>query len=276
VKEFYGGCFLVFFSFLSLRGKVSKKNFLTGSFFGIRFGLRVFLILFILGFVTSAYAEPERYDSPAPPQSKPVKLASPSSPQEGKPALEAANLSTPSSSAPSSSVSNFPASGHPAAKEDARKVNEAKRKSIAALLRRYNKKLDDKKAYDYAILIIRTSEKFGQDPFLITSIVVTESSAKPGAISKGGDYGLMQVRWKVHHKKIKSKYPRIAKAKDILDPKDNLLVGTEIFSTYRATASKDVRKALMYYSAGNERMTEKVLALASQLENAYHEYLKNS
>jgi soluble lytic murein transglycosylase-like protein len=163
----------------------------------------------------------------------------------------------------------------PAAKMDARKINEARRKSIAELLRQYNKKLTDEKAYDYAVLIMQACDKFGQDPFVIAALVVSESSARHDAVSRGGDYGLMQVRWRVHEKKIRNKYPHIAKAKDMLNPKDNLLVGTEIFSVYRATAKHDVRGALMYYSAGNKRMADKVFTLLAQLEKSYHERLRN-
>jgi soluble lytic murein transglycosylase-like protein len=192
-----------------------------------------------------AYAEPERYDFPVfGPKEEPVKLMFPKMP----------TLS---------------------AEQDARKRNEAKRKSIAALLRQYNKKLNDAKAYDYALFIMQASEKFGQDPFVITAMVVNESSAKHDAVSRGGDYGLMQVRWRVHQKKIKKKYPHIENAKDILNPKDNVLVGTEIFSTYHATANQDVKDAVMYYSAGNKRLVEKVFAVLSRLEKSYLEHLKN-
>jgi hypothetical protein len=53
-------------------------------------------------------------------------------------------------------------------------------------------------------------------------------------------------------------------------------VGTEIFSTYHATAKQDVRGAVMYYSAGNKRLVEKVFAVLSKLEKSYLERLKNS
>jgi soluble lytic murein transglycosylase-like protein len=211
-------------------------------------GLLVFGVFFALCVATLAYAEPERYDFPVLDRRKPVKLIFPSMPKEADFAKT---------------------------KEGAPKRNDAKRKSIASLLRKYNKKLNNQEAYNYAIFIIQASEKFGQNPFVIASMVVTESSARYDAVSKGGDYGLMQVRWRVHGKKIKSKYPHIAKAKDMLNPKNNLLVGTEIFSTYHATAKKDVRQALMYYSAGNKRMAEKVITLASQLEKSYQEHLAN-
>ena len=211
-------------------------------------GSGIFAVLVILVLVAAApvCAEPERYDFP---KEGPIKFVKPLMPV----------------------LTDFSAE-----KMEVHKVNEARRKSIAALLRQYNKKLTDEEAYDYAILIMQASEKFEQNPFVIAALVVSESSARHDAVSRGGDYGLMQVRWRVHEKKIRNKYPHIVKAKDMLNPKDNLLVGTEIFSVYRASAQHDVRGALMYYSAGNRRMTDKVFTLLAQLEKSYHERLRNS
>ena len=207
------------------------------------------LAIFILNASTRAFAEPERYDFPELDRKGPVKLVFPSVPKVADLAAE---------------------------KIEAHKENEARRKSIAALLRRYNKKLTDDEAYDYAVFIIQTCEKFGQDPFVIAALVVTESSARHDVVSRGGDYGLMQVRWRVHEKKIRNKYPHIEKAKDMLNPQNNMLVGIEIFATYHATAKQDVRRALLYYSAGNKRAADKVFTLIAQLEKSYHERLKNS
>lgn len=153
---------------------------------------------------------------------------------------------------------------------------EVQKDSIADLLQKYNKRLSDEKADVYAGFIIQASEKFQQDPFLIAAVVVTESSARHDAVSKGGDYGLMQVRWRVHQKKIRQKYPHITKPSDMFHPEYNLLVGTEIFSTYHATAKQDVKNALLYYSSGNQRLTQKVFSVIDQLEKTYTQRLKNS
>ena len=215
------------------------------NFFMVSFWVFVFILSGGKIFVFPGYAEPERYDFPA----FRLKLTTPS------PRL-----------APST----------PAGEDALRKQNEARRKSIASLLRRYNRKLGEEKAYEYAILIIQVSEKFRQNPFVIAAMVVNESSARHDVVSRGGDYGLMQVRWRVHQKKIKKQHPSVTKAKDILDPKINLLVGTEIFSVYRETANEDTREALMYYTAGNKQHADKVFAVLAQLEKSYQELLDNS
>ena len=223
------------------------KNFPKVSFRYVRSMIFAVLALFVFCFAVLAHAEPERYDFP---KEEPVKFVKPLMPV----------------------LRDF----SPPQEMEAHKINEARRKSIAALMRQYNKKLTDEEAYNYAILIMQASEKFGQDPFVIAALVVSESSARSDAVSRGGDYGLMQVRWRVHRKKIQDKYPHIEKANDILNPEDNLTVGTEIFSAYHATANQDVRDALMSYSSGNRRMTDRVFALRSQLEESYLERLRNS
>ena len=157
---------------------------------------------------------------------------------------------------------------------DGERRSEARKQSIAALFQQYNKKLDSEKACDYAEFIMQACEQFKQDPFVIAAMIVNESSARHDAMSNAGDYGLMQVRWRVHQKKIRKKYPQIEEADDMFDPKYNVLVGTEIFSTYYATAKQDIRGTLMYYTAGNERHAEKVMAVVSRLEKSYLERLK--
>ena len=70
----------------------------------------------------------------------------------------------------------------------------------------------------------------------------------------------MQVRWRVHRRSITQKYPHIKNAKAILDPKYNILVGTEILAHYCASAD-DLRGGLMRYSAGNRKFAENVVKL---------------
>jgi soluble lytic murein transglycosylase-like protein len=206
--------------------------------------------------VSPASAEPEAYDFPSLQQSaNPVGLVTPAMPAFDR-------------LFPEDRKTQMIA-------EDQARRNEAKKRSIAALFQRYNKNLNDENAEKYAFYIMQACVEFNQDPFIIAAMIVNESSAKHNALSRGGDYGLMQVRWRVHQKKIKKKYPHIAKANDMFDPKYNVLVGTEIFSTYYATAKQDIRGALMYYSAGNERLTDRVCAVLAQLEKAYLERLRN-
>jgi len=152
------------------------------------------------------------------------------------------------------------------------KHRKAQKKSIAALLKSYNSKLGQKAALQYAEYILQASEKFRQDPFVVAAMIVKESSARHDAVSRGGDYGLMQVRWRVHRRSITQKYPHIKDAKAMLDPEYNILVGTEILARYCASAD-DLKGGLMRYSAGNRKLAENVFAVLKGLQSSYQEHL---
>ena len=109
-------------------------------------------------------------------------------------------------------------------------------------------------------IVISVGEKFGIDPKVIAAIIVVESSVRPRAVSKGGDYGLMQIRWKVHNRDIQRRFPAVKTAEDLLDPHTNVYIGTEIFARY-SSQRNTLRGALLRYSGGNKTMAERVLRL---------------
>ena len=109
-------------------------------------------------------------------------------------------------------------------------------------------------------IVISAGEKFGVDPKVIAAIIVVESSARPKAVSKGGDYGLMQIRWRVYKKDIQRRFPAVKTAEDLLDPYVNIMIGTEIFAHY-SSQRNTLRGALLRYSGGNKTMAERVLRL---------------
>ena len=166
------------------------------------------------------------------------------------------------------------ANGESSKKTSSAKQREAQIRSIAELFCRYNKKLSTKQARQYAEYLLQAGEKFGQDPFVLAAMVVHESSANASAVSRGGDYGLMQVRWNVHKKRIMREYPSVKKANDFLDPKINIFMGTEIFTEYRASVGPDLRAGLLRYSAGNKKLANKIFATVRDLEAAQNRHLK--
>ena len=109
-------------------------------------------------------------------------------------------------------------------------------------------------------IVISAGEKFGIDPKVIAAIIVVESGARPKAVSKVGDYGLMQVRWKVHKRDIQHRFPAVKTAEDLLDSYVNIMIGTEIFARYQSQRNT-LRGALLRYSGGNKTMADKVLRL---------------
>ena len=141
-----------------------------------------------------------------------------------------------------------------------------KAKNIVELFTRVNPKLSAKTAQNYADIILQAGEKFKIDPYVIAAIIVHESTVNNKAVSKGGDYGLMQVRYKVHEKAIKQRFPKVKRASDMFDAKTNILFGCEIFSDcYNKT--KNVYDALKRYSAGNTKMADKTIATVNELQD---------
>ena len=83
---------------------------------------------------------------------------------------------------------------------------------------RYNRNLSRTQADYFADLVFEASAEYHVPQALIAAIIMCESSARPNVISKGGDYGLMQVRYRVH------------KIRNLLDPRVNIFAGTKILA----------------------------------------------
>ena len=145
-------------------------------------------------------------------------------------------------------------------------VNDVKARNIYALFMRVNPRLSSSDAKKYIEIIFEACAKFNQDPYVIAGIIVHESTVNRKAVSKGGDYGLMQVRWNVHSKAIKQRFPKVKHGKDILDARVNIFFGTEIFYDCMRKSKGDVGRGLLRYSAGNTKLRDKVLATVRELE----------
>ena len=143
----------------------------------------------------------------------------------------------------------------------------SKSQNIADLFTRVNPSLGAKKAKDYATVVINAGEKFKQDPYAIAAIIVHESTVNHKALSKGGDYGLMQVRWKVHEKAIKKRFPKVKKANDMFDARTNILFGAEIFADCMSKAGNNLRGGILRYSGGNEKLANKVINTVNELKS---------
>ncbi|MBQ8693827.1 MAG: transglycosylase SLT domain-containing protein [Synergistaceae bacterium] len=144
-------------------------------------------------------------------------------------------------------------------------------KSIVKLFKETNPRLSNRDAESYANYVIEACDKFNQDPFAIAALIVHESTVNTKAVSKGGDYGLMQVRWKYHKDHIRRSYPAINHAKDMLThPRENILIGTEIFAGYRG--NKDISAGVRGYSSGNSKLVNKVHNTISKLQSYYKKF----
>ena len=129
-----------------------------------------------------------------------------------------------------------------------------------------NPNLSASDAKNYSEIVIEAAEKFNQDPYVIAGIIVHESTVNRKAVSSGGDYGLMQVRWKVHEKAIKQRFSKVRRANDMFDARTNIFFGTEIFRDCMRKSDGDFRKGLLRYSAGNTKLRDKVTATVKSLQ----------
>ena len=148
-----------------------------------------------------------------------------------------------------------------AAKADERSRN------IYELFTRVNPKLSGASAKKYTEILLEAAKKYNINPYVIAALIVHESTVNNKIVSKGGDYGLMQVRWKVHEKAIKQRFPSVKNSKGMFDAKVNIFFGTEILSDCLKKSNGDVGKGLLRYSAGNTNLRDKVLATVKELES---------
>lgn len=103
---------------------------------------------------------------------------------------------------------------------------------ISAFFRQRNPKLSEKTAREYARYVTDAGREFGVDPFLIASILIKESTAKWDARSSKGAYGLMQIHWKAHQISIRKAFGSIQTLEDLLEPQNNIRVGTYLFANH--------------------------------------------
>ena len=57
----------------------------------------------------------------------------------------------------------------------------------------------------------------------------------------------MQVYWQLHKKTIGAQFPHIRTEKILMEPRNNIMVGTWLFSQYMLSCKGDVTKALRRY-----------------------------
>ena len=126
------------------------------------------------------------------------------------------------------------------------RLSSAKMDAAAFIFRYYNRNLTEEKAKEYAKYVMEASHRYSIDPALITAIIIKESTAKANARSKYA-VGLMQVYWQLHKKTIGSLFPHIQSEKTLMEPRNNIMVGTWLFSQYMINCKGDVTKALRRY-----------------------------
>ncbi len=123
---------------------------------------------------------------------------------------------------------------------------EIKTEVIVSAFTRVNKGLDRSTAAVYASHVLEAAGEFGVHPFMIASLIIRESTVKQNARSRHA-YGLMQINWKAHRSSLKKAFSAIQSLDDLLQPRNNILAGTWIFSWYLQSSGGDMDKALSKY-----------------------------
>lgn len=137
-------------------------------------------------------------------------------------------------------------------------------KNIVLLFTRVNPSLSAKTAESYAQIILEAGQKYRIDPYAIAALIVHESTVNANAVSRGGDYGLMQVRWKVHAKELQREH-KVKSSKGLMKPRVNIFFGTRILSECYAKAGS-IEGAIRLYSGGNRQLMVKVTRTMRELE----------
>lgn len=130
-----------------------------------------------------------------------------------------------------------------------------------------NRRLSWKKACDYAQYVTEACRRFGADPSLVTAIIIKESHAKENARSKYA-VGLMQVYWRLHSKTIKKQFPHITSEKILMEPRNNIMVGTWLFTRYMVNSGGDEKKAMQRYLGSQ---AGKYISLVTQYRKRFNE-----
>lgn len=136
---------------------------------------------------------------------------------------------------------------------------------IVSAFTRVNRDLNRSMAASYAVSIMEASERFGVHPFIVASIIIRESTVKQNARSRYA-YGLMQINWKAHRKGLKAAFSHIQSLDDLLQPRNNILAGTWIFSWYLKSSGGNVDRALAkYLGRSGKKYIRRVLAGYQQM-----------
>lgn len=135
-------------------------------------------------------------------------------------------------------------------KHRSKKYAKARVSVMSQYFRTKNPTLSKKAAGGYASLVEAISTKYKLDPFLVSSIIVKESTVRVKAKS-GIAYGLMQVNWRANKKWIPKVFPTVKSASKLLRSRPNIFVGSYILRDGMKRSGGDIDRALDIYRGKN-------------------------
>jgi soluble lytic murein transglycosylase-like protein len=153
--------------------------------------------------------------------------------------------------------------------------HQVRKEAIAEFFQEKNKHLGAERAESYAHYVLEAAHTFGVDPFLIAAIIIKESRVRDSAKSRVA-YGLMQINWKVHRHNIGKAFSHIRTLTEMMKPKNNILVGTYIFSCYLSSSNGDLGRALLkYYGGKNVKYVNKIYSYRHELDKRFAKKLNS-
>jgi soluble lytic murein transglycosylase-like protein len=151
---------------------------------------------------------------------------------------------------------------------------DTREEKAAVIMNRFmkaNPELDEYAAGKFAEYILEASDEFGVHPFLIAAIVIKESTVRYKARSRYA-YGLMQINWSAHKRGLRSAFSGIQTLEDLIQPRNNILAGTYIFSCYLDSSDGNISEALALYLGRNG--TRYIKGVMEQYEHMLVQYEK--
>lgn len=140
-----------------------------------------------------------------------------------------------------SAASIFPKPKIALPKQLIKKPKKQVRRKVRIVEKFYNVPVD-KKLQSY---VHKVCTKYGVDEKMVYGLMYTESTFNPKAISRWGDYGIMQIN-KCNHKWLKKELG----ITNFLDPYQNVLAGVYMLSTI---GYSNPHKRLMVYNLGSQK-----------------------
>ncbi|RKY87061.1 hypothetical protein DRQ09_05130 [candidate division KSB1 bacterium] len=113
--------------------------------------------------------------------------------------------------------------------------------NLPTKIKRYNKETVYDKVERYNRIIQDASLKYGVDPDIIRAIITQESRGNPGAVSRKGAGGLMQI--------LESTAKDLG-IRDVFNPVDNIFGGVKYLKTLLEKHNGNLELALASYNAG--------------------------
>lgn len=129
---------------------------------------------------------------------------------------------------------------------------------IVSTALKYNSKLSKDHANTLARVIIRTSNEAKINPYMVTAIIVVESSFDTEAYNPTGDHSLAQINYKIWSKEFKRLgETALNKKKLILDEEYAIKIMVKILKILKKRHSKVDSEWYLRYHSGTPHLAQK-------------------